>query len=326
MGFNIQSADTTATQKDYTNFVNNFVSNIVNSANLQCNATQNYTVSLGIIPGYKEFPPQTCPFKFTNGTINVTQTLAQTCNLNSENISDISVKITNSITNALKQWIDNHLSSNQGWLAIAFSSQSANNISSQQVATMITNNAITNISNTCAAEINSAQNATIPVCGVFDGATFNFTQAAIVSNLTSCINKTTLNYIATNTQLNSMAQTADNKLASSQEGLTSIFKWIIIAVVIIAVIAGIGILLYFIFGNKSTPKPQEQTKEQEKEMLEHEIMEKKEGLKPGEVSEANIKDEFEKKEAASSPTKFDNFKSLAKKYGSKIGEYANRIE
>ena len=116
MGFNIQSADTTATQQDYTNFINSFVTKIVNEANVQCNATQNYNINLGIIPAFNNFPPQSCTFQFTDGNINVTQTLAQNCNLNSQNINDVSVKITNDITNALTQWINDNLNSNQGWL------------------------------------------------------------------------------------------------------------------------------------------------------------------------------------------------------------------
>lgn len=47
MGFNIQSASTTATQNDYTNFINSFVTNVVNNSSVNCNTNQNYEILLG---------------------------------------------------------------------------------------------------------------------------------------------------------------------------------------------------------------------------------------------------------------------------------------
>lgn len=329
MGFNIQSASTTATQNDYTNFVNSFVTNVVNNSSVVCNTNQNYNINFGFIPAGGGFGPQTCTFSLSNGNINVTQTTAQNCNLTAENINEISATITNNITNQLSQWITNNLASNQGWLSIAFSSQFANNISAQQVAAMITNNAITNISSTCAAEISAAQNSNITVCGVFNKVDFNFTQAAVITNLTSCINKNTINYIANNTQLNGMAQTADNKLASSQEGLSTIAKYIVIAVVAVVVLIIIGVILYFVFGSKSPPpKHTVNPKEREKMMLEKELMEKREGKPPNSLAtfttrgnaDESARDLFERHDELTSPSPFDRFRSLASRYGAMAAE------
>ena len=327
MGFNIQSSSTTATQNDYTNFINSFVTNVVNNSSVTCNTNQTYNINFGSIPASGGFPPQTCAFSFNNGNINVTQTSAQNCNLTAENINEISATITNNITNQLSQWITNNLSSNQGWLSIALSSQAANNISAQQVAAMITNNAITNISSTCAAEISAAQSSNISICGVFNNTNFNLTQAAVITNLTSCINKNTINYIASNTQLNAMAQTADNKLSSTQEGLSTIAKYIIIAVVVVAVLALIGLIIYFAFGSK-TPVPTNvvSAKEREKMMLERELIEKRERAegKPANSlasfttrgnADESARQLFERHDELTSPSPFDRFRSLARQYG-----------
>ena len=328
MGFNIQSASTTATQNDYTNFINSFVTNVVNNSSVTCNTNQTYNINFGSIPAGGGFPPQTCAFSFNNGNINVTQTSAQNCNLTAENINEISATITNNITNELSQWITNNLQSNQGWLAVALNSQFANNISAQQVAAMITNNAITNISSRCAAEISAAQSSNISICGVFNNTNFNLTQAAVITNLTSCINKNTINYIASNTQLNGMAQTADNKLASSQEGLSTIARYIIIAVVAVVILIIIGVILYFVFGGSKAPAPTNalDAKEREKRMLERELIEKRERQegKPANSlasfttrgnADESARQLFERHDELTSPTYIDRFRNLARRYG-----------
>lgn len=257
MGFNVQSEQTKATQKSFTTAVNSAVESAVNNASVKCLSTNEFTVDIGSVPGYtmngQTFPPQQCPLKVTNSTINISQVNAPVCNLNSDNISSIQNTFTNDFSNQIVQWINSNFNSEQGWLSIAFSSQSANNISRQEVATQIANNVVANIQNSCAAEIAANNRLIISICGEFDQDVINIQQKAIITNLTSCINKNTINFIASNTQLNGMAQTADNYFSSQQEGLSTIAKWIIAGVVIVVVLIIIGVLLYFVFGSKSTP-------------------------------------------------------------------------
>jgi len=241
MGFNIQSSDTQNTLNDFTSVINTAVEEAKNKASLQCSSANNITVLLGSFPNPQTGTPIPCPTNVT-GNITVNQTADSTCNLSGDFTTTFQNEITNNVQTNVASWINQNLNANQGWLAIAFSSQSAVNQTNETVATMISNGLTANITNTCSAELYASNNAIVSVCGDYR-SDFNFDQSAFVTNLTSCIAKNTVSFIASNNILNSMSAYADSQLSSSQEGPLSWLKYVIIGIVIIVVLIIIGAII-----------------------------------------------------------------------------------
>ena len=93
----LQSSVSKEVAAAYTKVVNTVVNNVVDKSNLNCTGENIFEFSTGVVPGFRNFPPQTCPFSFTSGNITIGQTNAETCNLSSTNITTISTTIKNNI-------------------------------------------------------------------------------------------------------------------------------------------------------------------------------------------------------------------------------------
>jgi len=174
------------------------------------------------------------------------------------NYNNLQNQLQDNLSTRLNQWIKNNFNSNQGWLAIAFSSQAANNISTEEVSNIISQSVSANFQNQCQAFISGTQDGVVSLCGIYDNDNITIDQKAAISSFSSCINRNTINTFIQNNQLNEMAQTADNELKSSQEGLSSIFRWLIWGAVIIGGLIIIGIVLYLLFGGSKTAVKPEQ--------------------------------------------------------------------
>lgn len=240
---NIQSNKTKQLLADYTSMVNNTVSNVYNSAVADCTSANNFTLETG--------GGQYCDFKIINGTINISQTAGSKCQLNSQNINNLSATFQNQLTNDTKNFITQSAKSKQGWFATAFSLQQNDASNVTDVMNQISNSSSANFTNICSSVSDALNNATIQLCGVFDASTFNFSQNAMVTALTSCINQNTIKVWTSNQVLNKLWQDTDQKLASTQSGVS--FGWIafiIIGIVILLIIIGI---IYFILSRPSVP-------------------------------------------------------------------------
>lgn len=298
MGFNIQSDDTQNTLNDFTSVVNTAVEKAKNVVQSTCTAENNLTVLAGGLYN-PNGPPVRCPNNI-QGNVNITQTADANCNVTGQFKNDFQNSITNNVKTDIEQWIKTKINSNQGWLAIAFDGQFSENENAASVATTLSNGLTADITNTCSSQLAASNNATVSICGNYR-KDFNFQQSAFVTNVTSCIANNTVSFIANNTVLNNMAQHADTTLASSQEGVGSLFswlRWVIIGGVILAALIILGVLLYFIFGSKGgTPVPPGESiaAKQEKLMgLKRDLLERKEGRGSGfkgleEMAERRVK-------------------------------------
>jgi len=298
MGFNIQSDDTQNTLNDFTSVVNTAVEKAKNVVQSTCTAKNNLTVLAGQFYN-PDGPPTGCPNNI-QGNVNITQLADADCNVTGQFKNDFQNSITNNVKTDIEQWIKTQINSNQGWLAIAFDGQFSENENAETVATTLSNGLTSDITNICSAQLEASNNAVVTICGNYR-KDFNFQQSAFVTNVTSCIANNTVSFIANNTVLNNMAQHADTTLASSQEGVGSLFswlRWVIIGGVIIAALIIIGVLLYFIFGSKggsSAPAGESIAAKQERLMrLKREFLERKEGRGSGfkgleEMAERRVK-------------------------------------
>ena len=240
----IQSNITKQTLADYTNIVNSTVANVYNSAAASCASGNNFALETGGGPN--------CIFHMTNGNFNVTQTVGTNCKLNSHNITSLSAALVNNLTNNIQQFIAQNAQNSQGWFATAFSLQINNASNAEEVVNQIKNSFNINFTNTCDSIATALNNETVKLCGVFDGVNFNFTQNALLTALTSCINQNTINIWTSNSVLNQLWQTTDQKLASKQSGFS--LKWFFIAIVIIAILMILsGMIYYFAKRGKKSP-------------------------------------------------------------------------
>lgn len=255
MGFSIQSAVTQQTLNDFTSIVNQSVESVINSSSQTCNAVQELDINIGQ-PFVQDGILVACEANF-DGSVNISQTNKQQCQLTQNAINNLSANINTTLQKNLQQWIQTGLDSKQGFFPAAFSAQLAVNQTSASIATRISNGLTANIQNTCKSFYNSSQSAKFNICGNFK-KDFNFDQNINQMNLTSCLSQNTVSFISNDNVLENMAQTADTKLSSDQEGLTGWIKWLIIGAVILGVVIIIGIILYLLFGgSKNAVKPEQ---------------------------------------------------------------------
>lgn len=321
MGLALSSSNVQNTVNSLTTVVNSTISNTTQSLQETCTATNTFfgvfgSIPISITPG--NIVTQDCS-KYTNvNSLSVNQSAQNTCSITGGLTTSLTQQINNNLVSNINQWLTSNATANNGFLGFGISIAASQGINTLNLSQQIANSLTLNASQLCNASLNDANNGTIYVCGSYPNGIV-FTQSSVNTNLTSCMLQNLTTNITNNQVLNDIVQKAASQANASNSGLSLDFlKWIIIAVVVVVVLVIIGVLLYFIFGSKSTPQSgeqPEQSKEREKEMLEREIMEKKEGYRR----------EFERRDAATSPTTFDSVKSLAKRYGSQIGEYANRL-
>ena len=237
MGNTIQSNITKQTLSDYTSYMNQAVTNFYNSALSTCGAGNTINFILGAIPG-----GGSCPMSFTNSQVNVSNVATSNCNLTqiSENSANVSFK--DFIQNYTKTFIDQNAQNKNGFFAVGFHVQKDTSETSTSIANTVSTYFDTNISNSC-TNINNASNASnVVLCGVYDGDTFNFSQNAMATAMTSCINYNTLNAFSSDTSLNKFWSTTDQALHNRSLGLGSVIA--ILGVIIVAIVIILAILIF----------------------------------------------------------------------------------
>ena len=268
-----------------------------------------------------------CP-NFTIGQSNVQNTVINNT-FTTQQVSNIQTNIVDQVKDGLTQ------SQTQGILAFLNNlTQSGSVINSQDITNKVkesVSNAVkqVDIMKIWNSDI-SSNTITINNLGLIEGKDCDIVQTNAlnvrITNITNALQENLQNDAFLNSLLAYSNQNQDSGVIS--------LKWIIIAIVIVIVVIIIAVALYFIFGGKS-PTPTSagggmQSKEQEKMMLERELIEKKEGLvrKPGNVSiktpgraDETAQELFERHDIATSPSRLDRFKSLAREYGSRAAAY-----
>jgi hypothetical protein len=243
----IQSNITKQALSDVTNVVNQNVTNVINTSIADCAAGNVNSFTTGILPNGTY-----CPFSFTNGTINLNQTVKANCVLNSQNTTQVVSDFSSLVNNAIQQAASQSGSSTQGWLATAVSFQVNGLETDTQIINNITNYVQNNVKNTCQSSSQAFNNGQVALCGVYSGSSFNITQDATVTALTSCINQTILDAFVNNSVLNQLSIDTDQKLTSQQSGIGSFFIYIAIIFAVVAVLGIIGGIIYAVVQGKSS--------------------------------------------------------------------------
>jgi hypothetical protein len=244
---NFQSNVTQQAISDLTDIINQSTTTIVNNAVSQCNAINNATILLGSIPN-----GTLCPGPPITANVTVNQQAGVNCTLSSQNVNQITSQFQSAITSqAVQQAIQNSASIQQ-WLAAAVSAQISVADSETKIITHVTNYISNNVTNNCNNNANALNNGVVSVCGGYKG-NIVLNQGVSVVAMTSCIYQTIIQAFTSDTVWNNVAQSADQKLSSTQEGIASIFIYIIIGIGILAIIGLIGGIIYAMInkGNKN---------------------------------------------------------------------------
>ena len=340
MGANLSNQYTQNTVDSLTSVVNQTVSNVLQTASTNCTSSNTYNALFGSYPTSVNLQTGEITFARCDTNINsvdINQIATGSCNLSSGITSDVQANITNNLASNINTWMTQNAAQNNGWIGIGLNIASQEQINQVQLSTMIANTISSNISQTCSAFVAASNLFQVSYCGNYPNGVVN-TQQAISQNLTSCIVNNVVTLIVQNEVLNNIVTKTSQQTNQTNQGISDIFRWLVIGGIVIAALIIIGVLLFFIFGGSKSgpPQPTElQKKEHEKMVLERELREKKEraeGIrgegKEGELGERiregspGAREAFEREEEAASPSAYDRFTSLARRYGSRFMNYA----
>lgn len=244
MGINVQSSVTKQVEADYTNIVNTTVNSIIDTNSLECSQTQILEVCPGCIPtGPDPKDVILCPLEIISGGLEIDQIGNTTCNLGSNNTTNLNNDLKTKLTSATEQWIKDNYDNYQGWFAIAFNSQTADDTQISSISQELTNEITNDISNLCSAELNSYQYFKVPLCGTYINTKVVLSQKNTIISVTSCINNNIINNAITNSVIADAIQRADNYFKSRQEGPLSWLNYLIIGIVVIGVLLVIGAII-----------------------------------------------------------------------------------
>lgn len=241
---NIQANVTKQTLAAYTNVVNDSVVSVFNNAIMRCASGNTMQLTTGM----------NCQFELINGSLTVTQVAGTDCKFDNKNVTDLIQKFDTELINNTKNFIDNEAQNSQGFFATAFSLQIQDATNSTQVTNLISNSFSGNFTSNCTATNDAFNTSIVNLCGIFNGSQLNFSQNALVTAMTSCVNEVVLKVFTSNSILNELWSKTDQKLFSSQSGIDTI---LIAIALIIGGIALVGIIIGIVYyviqsGSKSS--------------------------------------------------------------------------
>ena len=283
MGIAVSSAIVQNTITSLTQVVNSTVSNSLQGVATSCSAQNILNLRIGsyasmVTSNGTTTYSQCIPVPVVSQGLTVDQFGQNTCSISATDITTVTQNISNNISNDINNWLSANAASNEGFLGIGISIANSQNINQVDLSNMIANAVTSNLSQTCSAILTASNDAQIQLCGNYPNG-IKINQSVIQTNLTTCIINNIVSNVANNSVLNNIVTKAAAQASATNSGVSSLFswlKWVLIAIVIGVVLIVIGVILYFIFGSKSTP-PVNPLDEKKKEAmsLEHEITEKK---------------------------------------------------
>ena len=337
MGANLSNENTQNTLNDFNSVVNSTVSSVIQNASTTCTAVNSFQGFFGVSPTRFEngqvVATASCAAETNISQLDVSQTASNSCSLSATSISTIQEDLNTTLSNNIQTWIGQQTTQNNGWIPIFVANMQNEGISNTtDISNRVANRITANVSQTCSAILDASNQGLIFVCGSYPQGVL-VTQNALSTNLTTCLINNTVTAITNDSILNSAVTKTSQQTAQTNEGLSTIAKYIIIAVVAVVILVIIGVILYFVFGGSKTPPPRnvESAKEREKMMLERELIEKRERAegKPANSlasfttrgnADESARQLFERHDELTSPSPFDRFRSLAARYGGGIAE------
>lgn len=236
------------------------INSIVNNDTSNCQNNQVIQAYFGVIPtgnvGGQTTFANCVPQAVFNSNINTNQSAVTNCNLTSSTSQTIQTSFTNSVSNALDQVAKATTSQNADWLSSALNVGIQNINNTQDVANLFKSAINNNVMNTCVSNAIANQNIQQIYCGVYYGD-ININQNSTVASIADCASQAVLSAFAANKDVNKLVQEADATMSQRTQGLVALlsqYKWIILGIAVILIIALILFLFIFLrpHGGSST--------------------------------------------------------------------------
>lgn len=230
---NFQSTKTREFISKVTDIVNEVCTKVTNDSLAEC-------VSTNVFKEYIS-PPPDCVL--SGVTINIGQSAKSFCTLDSVANTKITQEIATELKEKLDQLIKTEVQNKQGFLATGLSIQITDTEVQQQILDSITNRITQDIRNGCKSVSRAWNQGELAIYGCFKDTTIEVQQNATSQALASCIMETIATTAVGNQTLAQIVQEADTKLASEQQGLSSVL-WIIL--LIVGALLILGIIIFFL--------------------------------------------------------------------------------
>lgn len=235
---------------DFQSFMNSI--SVTSSQNAQC--TDSGGNSLNLTTG------RNCEFLLDGGTLNVTQVSNASCQQIVNQNLDVDSEVKANINRHIGQYLAQNQSSKQGWLTLALNAQVQGASNTTEIVTKIQNSVNEVNSQVCQNTVTSYNAANLDLCGVYDNnAVINIGQNSIAGAYQSCTMDVIVKAFQRDQILTQVAQRVNQEQKSLQEGIGSLFKWLVVIAAIIGVVVIIGIIMYAAFGGFSS-KPDDSKK------------------------------------------------------------------
>lgn len=338
MGANLSNQNTSNTLRDFNSVVNSTVTNVIQNVSTTCTGVNSFQGFFGSYPTRFEngqvVASEQCGAQTNISSLDVSQTATDSCSLSGTSIDAVQETLNTTLSNNIQTWIGQQTTQNNGWIPLFVANMQNEGITTiTDISNRVANRITANVSQTCSAILDASNQGQVWVCGSYPQGVL-IVQNALTTNLTTCLINNTVTAITNDQILNSAVTKTSQQTAQTNEGLSTIARYIIIAVVAVVVLIIIGVILYFVFGGSKAPAPTnaQTAKEREKMMLERELIEKRERQegKPANSlasfttrgnADESARQLFERHDELTSPTYLDRFRNLARRYGG----YADEI-
>jgi hypothetical protein len=252
---------------DFQSFINE--TNVNSSNNAQCISGAGNELSVTTGRG--------CDFVLGPGsTFEINQISKANCTQIVNTNLDVTSQVKANITEKIQQYLEQRQSSKQGWLTLALNAQVQGASNETELVTRIKNSVNSVSSQVCDNTVNAYNAGTIDLCGIYgEDTNLIIDQNSVATAYQSCTMDVIIKAFQNDVVLQDVAQKVNQAQKSDQEGIGSLFKWLVVIAVILGVVIIVGIILYAVFGGFSSKPKEGEKKEGEKKeggMSQEELM------------------------------------------------------
>jgi hypothetical protein len=220
----------------YTDVVNSVVNNVYSEASQRCAGANYFKVNIGGGPD--------CNFIADNVTVIIRQKVETNCTFESEQVTQLDTEFRTQLDQQTRQFIDQQASNRSGWLAIFFSIVGQQGEQRQEITNRIVNSITNNITSKCESVSQALNSGEVLLCGAWSNSSLNFSQDALVTAYTSCINQNVIKTFTDDTILQRLYQETEQVAKNEAQGLSNIWIYIAIVGVVLLVILIIAAVVF----------------------------------------------------------------------------------
>ena len=254
---------------------NDFISNVNTTSSQSARCIADGDNLLQVVTG------RGCDFA-VQGNFTIQQTATSNCKQYATSSTNVTSSVKTNINENIDQFLNQKTKTVQGWLAAAFAANIQGATTQAEIVNKIKSSVTTVTSQVCDNTLNSFNSAKFDLCGSY-ARNINISQNAIASGYNSCAQDVIIKAFQQNSVLQQIAQKTAQSSSITQEGIGSLFFWLVIIAAIIGVVLVIGVVLYLTLGGKGGKKGKKGKGSELQQLL---LLEELEGGKGAEAGEA----------------------------------------